>query len=132
MNERDNNEVRLSGTIDRLKQINTKTGSPMVEVLLKVRRDKFRVTAFGNVAEALLSPRGSVGDQVSLTGSLVVSNWRDESTGEWRNSFSVTAWGVDLHGEKVSYQRREPQASSSPPRTNRGDERWQVQPDDPF
>lgn len=136
---KDMNECRLSGTIDRVKQITTRSGSPMAEVLLVVRKDKFRVTAFGNLAEHLLT-RAVVGGRLSVTGSLSVSNWKDEATGEWRNSFAVTAWGVELAGEQVAYQKERKQTSRpdgdrppAPPPGRRDRYRLPTAgPDDPF
>lgn len=108
----DTNECKLSGTIDRLRRINTKSGNPMAEVLLQVRQDKFRVTAFGNLAEHILAG-AQAGERLSVTGTLSVSNWKDEASGEWRNSFAVTAWAVEMNGEKISYQRQ-----GTPPQRN--------------
>jgi single-stranded DNA-binding protein len=101
---KDINEVRLSGIIDRVRPIPTKSGGDMCEVVLRVKNDKFRVTGFGSVAKAILE-RAHEGDPLAIGGSLSTSSWRDKQSGEWRNSWSVTAWGIELHGEKVSYQR---------------------------
>jgi len=104
----DTNECRLSGTIDRLKAITTKTGKPMAEILLRVRQDRFRVTAHGNVAEHILA-EATEGARLAVSGSLSVSNWKDEGTGEWKNSFAVTAWAAQIEGgEVVTYQRQKP------------------------
>ncbi len=133
----DVNEVRLCGSVDRIRQITTRTGSPMAEVLLLVRKDKFRVVAFKNLADHLLT-RASAGDRLAVTGSLSLFSWRDEATQEWRNSFAVTAWGVELAGEKVSYQKEQ---QAPPPGGDRrsapppGRDRYQpptAGPDDPF
>jgi hypothetical protein len=37
------------------------------------------------------------------------SNWKDEATGEWKNSFSIVAWAVEIHGDKISFQRKQAQ-----------------------
>ena len=105
---KDMNECRLSGTIDRVKQITTRSGAVMAEVLLKVRQDKFRITAHGNLAKHLLT-RAAAGDRLAITGTVAVSNWRDETTGQWNTSCSVTAWGVELAGEQVAYQKERKQ-----------------------
>jgi single-stranded DNA-binding protein len=125
----DLNECRMTGTIERIKSIPTRTGSPMAEVLLLVRRDKFRVVAFKNLADHLIT-HAAVGDRLAVTGSLSVSSWRDEVSQEWRNSFAVTAWGVELSGEKVSYQRE--QLAPPPNGARRRDEMHQAGPGDPF
>jgi len=109
----DINEVRLAGTIDRVKAISTKTGNPMAEILLKVRQDSFRVTAFGNLAERILADAHQ-GQRLSVSGTLATSSWKDETSGDWRNSFSVTAWAAELAGEKISHQRADKREQSSP------------------
>lgn len=75
------NEYRLTGTVEKIKPVTTKTGAPMAEVILKVRQDRFRVLAHGNVAEHLLVAAGP-DDRLSLTGTVQPSNWKDEATGE--------------------------------------------------
>ncbi len=125
----DTNEVRLTGTIERIKPITTRTGAVMVEIILKVRQDRFRVVGHGNVAEHLLMAAGP-DDRLSLTGSVQASNWKDESTGEWRNSFSIVAWAVELHGNKVSFQRKQAQQQASG--QHRKCEIPIAQPGDPF
>jgi hypothetical protein len=63
----DINKIRFSGTIERLKSVNTKTGTTMTTLLLKVGQDKFKCIAFKNVADAILKLRDE--DQISVTGS---------------------------------------------------------------
>jgi len=131
MNGPDINEVRLAGTIDRLKAIATKTGNPMAEILLKVRQDSFRVTAFGNLAERILAGAHQ-GQRLSVSGTLTASSWKDESTGDWRNSFSITAWGIELAtGEKISFQRADRREHSSPAGQGEALD-FTSRPDDPF
>jgi len=105
MSQQDLNECRLTGTVDRIRPVSTKTGAAMCEILLKVRQDKFRVTGLGNVADHLLSACGP-GDRLSVTGSLSASNWKNETSGEWRNSFTVQCWAAEIHGDKISYKRK--------------------------
>jgi len=114
----DTNECRLTGTIERIKPVATKSGAAMAEIILRVRRDRFRVVAHGNVAQHLLVAAGP-DDRLSTTGTLSVSNWRDKTAGEWRNSFSVTAWACEIHGNKVSYQRREKPKMPGKEKSNR-------------
>lgn len=130
----DTNEVRLTGTIERIRRIETKTGAAMCEIILKVRQDRFRVTAHGNVAEHLLAACGP-SDRLTVTGTLSVSSWKDETTGEWKNSFAVTAWGCEVHGDKVSYQRNQAARTASdrkPVYRSRHDEVMVAGPGDPF
>lgn len=121
----DTNECRLTGTIEKIRSIITRTGAPMAEIILRVRQDRFRVVAHGNVAEHLLVAAGP-DDRLSATGTLATSSWKDETTGEWKNSFSVTAWGAEIHGDKISYQRKQQQ------KDRRRAEMYEVQPGDPF
>jgi len=100
---KDQNEVKLSGTINRLKPITTSTGTPMAEALLQVDKYQFRVTALGNLAEGILA-KAQDGDRLGVTGTLTANSWQDKD-GQWRNSFCVTAWLVEIHGEKLAYQR---------------------------
>jgi len=127
----DTNECNLTGSIDRLKRICTRTGAAMAEIILMVRQDRFRVVAHGNVAEHILSS-GNAGERLSITGSLSVSNWKDEATSEWRNSFAVTAWGLELQGEQVAYQRKQPPGQRGFTQNQRRDEIPVAQPGDPF
>jgi single-stranded DNA-binding protein len=106
---KDQNEVKLSGVIDRVRRIDTKTGNSMAEIILVVSQSRFRVTAFGNVGQRLLTC--VAGERVAITGSLATSAWRDKDSGEWKNSWGITAWGADIDGEVVRYQRQEQQAS---------------------
>jgi len=124
----DANECRLTGTVDRTRKITTKSGAPMAEVLLKVRQDRFRVIAHGNVAEHLLVASGP-GDRLTATGTLTISSWKDESTGEWRNSFAVTAWAVEIHGDTVAFQRKQ---KATPRTCGQRYEPPTAQPCDPF
>ena len=46
----DTNEIRFSGTIERLQSVNTRTGKSMATWLLKVGQDRFKCVCFGNLA----------------------------------------------------------------------------------
>lgn len=104
----DTNECRLTGAIEKIKPVTTKTGAVMAEIILKVRQDRFRVVGHGNVAEHLLVAAGP-DDRLSLTGTVQPSSWRDEATGEWKSSFSIAAWSVEIHGDKIAFQRKQAQ-----------------------
>jgi hypothetical protein len=45
------NKVEFTGTIERLKSVNTKSATSMATLLLKVGQDKFKCVAFKNVGE---------------------------------------------------------------------------------
>lgn len=125
----DTNECRLTGTIEKIRSITTRTGQPMCEIILRVRQDRFRVVGHGNVAEHLLVAAGP-DDRLSLTGTVQPSNWKDEATGEWKNSFSIVAWGVEIHGDKIAYQRK--QQAEQYRHGDRRQELTDAQPGDPF
>lgn len=126
---RDLKECRLTGSIDRIRPMQTKTGAAMAEIILKVRKDRFRVVSHGNVAKHLLASCNP-GDRLTLTGTLATSSWKDETTGEWRNSFSITAWGAEIGGDVISYQRVE--KSTPHLKASRRDEIPMAQHDDYF
>lgn len=96
------NEIRFSGTAERLQAITTKSGNSMATLLLKVGHDKFKVVAFKNVADALL--RCNDGDQISITGKGSINSWKDNE-GHWHNDFQVTAWAAEIDGQQISYQK---------------------------
>lgn len=108
----DVNECRLTGTVEKIRSITTKTDAALAEIILRVRQDRFRVLAHKNVAEHLLVAAGP-NDRLSLTGTVQPSNWKDEDTGEWKNSFSIVAWAVEIHGDKISFQRKQAQQQAS-------------------
>lgn len=101
----DTNECRLTGTIEKIKLVSTRSGAAMAEIILKVRRDSFRVVGHGNVAEHLLASCGP-GDRLSVTGTVSPSSWQDQA-GEWHHSFAITAWGAEVHGCKVAFEKKQ-------------------------
>jgi single-stranded DNA-binding protein len=96
------NEVRFSGTIERLKSVNTKKGTTMITLLLKVGQDRFKVVAFKNVADAIL--RCSDGDQISVAGSGSINSWKDNE-GRYRNDFQLSVWKCEINGQTIEYQK---------------------------
>ncbi len=106
----DTNEIRFSGTIERLKSIKTKTGNSMVSFFLKVGKEKFKVIAFKNIADALL--KCGDGAQVSVTGSGSINSWKDDKE-HWHNDFQVSAWGVEISGQKIVYEKNRSQNDSA-------------------
>jgi single-stranded DNA-binding protein len=122
----DINKCELSGSIDRLKAVSTKSGNPMATFSLRCKDSWFRITTFGNLADHILANAQS-GDRVALQGSLTSDRWQGED-GTWNNSFGVTAWAVELHGQQVAYQRA--RQTKAAPALEPGD--FVVRPDDPF
>jgi len=101
------NRIEITGTLERLQQITTKSGKPMARFLLVVGQDKFRVVAFGNLA-GLVSTAGE-GTLIGITGSGAINNWQTED-GAWRNDFQCTAWAVEIGGQVVAYEKDTPAA----------------------
>ena len=99
----DVNECRLSGIIDRVRPIPTRSGKVMAEIILLVNQGRFRVVAFGNVGQRLLSCMA--GERLTVTGQITTSSWKDETTGEWKNSWGITAWGAEIDGKMVAYRK---------------------------
>ena len=117
----DINEIKFSGTIERLQSITTRTGKPMSTWLLKVGQDRFKCVCFGNLADTVLQCRD--GDQISLTGTGGINSWKDNE-GHWHNDFQLTCWAVEIDGQQISYQKADtkPQPVSRSPQQNNPDQ----------
>jgi len=100
----DINEIRLSGTLERLTKVKTKTGVTMATFLLKVGKDRFKVACFKNVATAILKCGDSA--RISVTGSGSINSWKDNDD-RWHNDFQVTAWGVEIQGNNIAYKKEQ-------------------------
>ena len=105
----DTNKCELSGVIDRLKSVHTKSGKPMAAFTLKCQNSWFKISTFGNVASHILD-HAKDGDLITVSGSLSNERWKTEE-GTWRDSFEIKAWSIELHGEKVAFQRGQAQRS---------------------
>ena len=103
------NRVEFTGTIERLKLINTKSGNPMAKWLLCVGQDKFGCVALGNIADAILAC--SDGDQIGVIGTAKINNWKTDE-GTWRNDFQITVWVVEIGDTVTDYQKMDKQAGS--------------------
>ncbi len=101
----DINEIKLSGTINKFYRLKTKAGGPMVKMLLKVGKDTFWVLGYGNVASAITALKE--GDELAISGTAQMNNWRDEA-GDWHNDFNAVAWAVEIDGQQVKYKKSEP------------------------
>lgn len=96
------NRVELTGTVEQLKPIKTKTGTPMAKWLLKVGDDRFWCVAFHNLAQVILD-RGD-GVQIGITGTGSINSWKTDQ-GHWRNDFQVTAWGLEIDGVAHAFEK---------------------------
>jgi len=108
------NEIKFTGTIERLQPVKTRTGNSMAMWLLQVGRDRFKCVAFKNVAEAVLQLNN--GDKISVTGTGSINSWQDDE-GHWHNDFQVSCWSVEIAGEKIVYDKpgKEKETVPQPP-----------------
>ena len=98
----DINEIKFSGIIERLKSVNTKTGTSMATLLLKVGQDRFKVVGFKNIADAIL--KCSDGDEISVTGSGSINSWKDKEE-HWHNDFQLSVWEAAIDGRIFKYEK---------------------------
>ena len=89
------NRIEFTGTIGRLKSVNTKSGVSMATLLLKC-------VAFKNVADAIL--RCSDGDLVSVAGSGSINSWKDKEE-RWHNDFQLSVWEVEINDTCIKYEK---------------------------
>lgn len=80
------NTCSLSGELMVIKEINTKTGTPMAVGSLKVRKHRINIKAFKGQAESLLN--FSVGDKIRVVGYLAPQNYIRDN-GERVNGYAV-------------------------------------------
>ena len=105
------NKVEFSGSIERLRSIQTKTGNSMASWLLKVGQDKFKCVAFKNVAEAILQCQD--GDKISVSGTGSINSWKDDKE-YWHNDFQLTAWFAEINEQMVQYEKTNSPAKAEP------------------
>jgi len=109
------NKIEFTGTIERLKSINTKTGTTMVTLLLKVGQDRFKVVAFKNVAKEIL--KCSDGDQISVVGSGSINSWKDKDD-HWHNDFQLSVWEVEVDGQITEYEKNSTGSRTTNPKAD--------------
>ncbi len=107
------NRIELTGAIERLREIPTRTGVQMAKWFLQVGEHRFECVAFGNLATTVLA----AGDrrEIGAMGSGAINSWKTED-GTWRNDFQVTSWCAEIDGivtafEKASKVPQEPAKS---------------------
>ncbi len=71
----DQNECRFSGVVEQFAVIATKTGTPMVKLMLLAGRERVSVVAFRDLAERT---RLNEGDRVELAGPLQSNSWEGQ------------------------------------------------------
>ncbi len=98
----DVNEIKFSGTVEKMQAVTTKTGTSMTRWLLKVGQNRFKCVAFKNLADAMLQCND--GDRISVTGTGSINSWKDDKD-HWHNDFQVTAWSVENDRQKINYDK---------------------------
>nr|BDD47095.1 hypothetical protein 12 [Desulfobulbaceae bacterium] len=98
----DKNRIELTGNVEQLQRIETRSGKPMAKWLLQVGGDRFWCVSFGNLAELVLNLGN--GTEVGVVGTASINSWQDDD-GNWKNDFQATAWSVEAGGVAVSYER---------------------------
>lgn len=96
------NRIELSGTIDRLREIQTRTGSRMAKFIIKVGEHRFQCVAFGNLATTVLV--AGEGKEIGVVGSGAINSWKTED-GTWRNDFQVTSWCAEIDGIVTAFEK---------------------------
>jgi hypothetical protein len=112
------NRIELTGTIERLRSVATKLGTPMAKWLIKVGDSRFGCVAFANLAAVVLA--AGEGKEIGIIGQGEINSWRTDDSA-WRNDFQVTAWSVEIDGvashfEKSQWGTRKPTVGKEQPR----------------
>lgn len=102
----DINQCTFSGTIKELREISTKTGTPMISIKLQCWKEQIRVIAFHDLAENTLSSF-TTGSRVEVTGKLQTSSW--EVQGVKRYGFQIVADEIKDDSVKVNFSNLEEQ-----------------------
>ena len=106
------NRIELTGSIHKLFRIQTRTGKPMVKLLLKVGNEgTFWVMGFGNIAQALQGCRE--GEDIAIAGTCKMNNWKSDD-GAWHNEFNATAWSIEIGGKRIDYQKEQSDQDRTP------------------
>ena len=87
----DINAIRITGTVEQFDIITTKTGAPMIRLMLRSFRELFTVVAFKKLAEAT---RLNAGDRVEVRGRVQSTAWTDKE-GNKRYGFQVVATDIE-------------------------------------
>lgn len=103
MNDRprtyDRNEAHLTGTVERLDTIETRTGNPMIRLALRCGRERFTIVAFGDLALGVMFRPG---DRAEVNGRIEVRRWSAPDGAE-RTGVQIVA--SSIHPEPKTRQR---------------------------
>lgn len=101
------NELKVAGTLKweprvfEPKEDGQKTIFTFAIEWVRPKSDKksvFNVKAFGKLADELVSEKLDQGDEVTITGSLNETRWKDKKTDEWVNRVEIWANKVEVVG----------------------------------
>lgn len=96
------NRVEFTGTVERLRSIPTKSGTPMAKFLLKVGDYRFPCVSFSNLAGIVFD--AGEGVEIGLVGQAAINSWKTDD-GTWRNDFQCTAWSVEVDGIATAFEK---------------------------
>ena len=88
----DKNQCKFSGTVEAIKPINTKTGTPMVSFKLKCWKEYIKGVAFKDLAEKVIATVKQ-GDRIEIAGKIESRNYEYED--RKYNSFQIVADEVE-------------------------------------
>lgn len=91
--------IEFSGTIEHLRELQTKTGTKMAKFGLKAGEHLYPCQAFGNTAEAILT--AGDGREIDVT----------------RSDLEVTVWSFEIDGAETVFEKNNDRKQPSP--TNR-------------
>ncbi len=93
----DRNECIFSGTISELREIQTRTGTPMLTMKLKCWREQLKIVAFNELATETLQTF-SDDDRVQISGKFQSTSW--EHDGVKKYGFQIIADNIIKEGEE--------------------------------
>lgn len=98
----DINAIRITGTVEQFNTVNTRTGTPMVKLVVRCFKELFTVVAFNELAEATVL---SIGDRVEVRGRVQSNTWTDQE-GNKRYGVQVVATdiGPDIEEDQGAWQ----------------------------
>ena len=99
----DINHCTFSGEVQKLKRVDTRTGTPMLTFKLKCWKELIKIVAFKKLAE---EASFSNGNRVKIKGRLQLNNWEFEGV-KYRN-FQIIADKVEVLEEDQPVQKKQP------------------------
>ena len=102
----DANHIRITGTVERFDNIQTKTNTPMIKASVRCYKELFTVVAFKELAESTIL---TIGERVEVKGRIQSTAWTDKD-GNKRYGFRVVATeiGPDTEGGRETRPQAPP------------------------